>query len=221
MTIYEMILRPKWLCTKIQFIRSNNTSIIYHYYLCIKHTIFYFIFYIFFARNFGYSGNIVKCNDKKEYIVVHNDFQSTIILYREGVFKVLVCCTILYPFRSIMFVYDIDIFGKISNIKFEKKYVTSIESQCDIIEFRNILQLFNIVLLNLESLDDTFFINTISHIRDLHIHLLYLCEKPVLLIQRMFRKAISNPNYELCRTRLMKEYNIMNNDILNNKNTLI
>lgn len=207
-----MILRPRWLCTRLQFVRGQNTNIIYHMYLCIKHRILYLLFYFLFARRFGFPGNIVTCNDGNTYIVVHNDFQSTIILYRENIFTILLCCTKLKLPR--MFTYDIS--NKIQNSGFHQRYVKTIHGECDIIYFRNILESFNKAISYLESLEDTFYIDCIAHVRILHTHLLYLTERPVLLIQRMFRKSISNPEHKMCERRLLREYHNFINDIEHN-----
>ena len=210
-------LQTRWKCTKLDFMKGNNTNIVYHYYLCFKHRLLYFLFYLIYARKFGSCGNIVTCNDEQQYVVVHNDFQSTIIIYRDTIFSILLCCTKIYPFRSIMFTYDIEVKNDhmiVCNPRFERKCVIKKHERIsDLFEFQKILQMFTSVISYFESSGNTLYIDTFHHIRDLHTHLLYLCERPITLIQRMFRKAISDPNYKLCRSRLLNEYAILQNEL--------
>lgn len=173
-----------------------------------------------YAKHYGNPGSIVTCDDNKEYVVVHNDFQSTIILYRKNIFTVLQCYYwLIRPFAPITLCFDITMHENIvesvgTNMQYRNKHVIKkTQNTVDIITFREILCKFNSVISIIDNANIEFYSLPIHYIRDQHTHLLYLCERPLLLIQRTFRKAISNPNYRLCRSRLMREYNLLKSEL--------
>lgn len=216
-------IRTKFYNNKMIFIRKNNMNIVYFYFLCLKYKFLYFLFRYNYCNKYGNPGNIIKCSDGKTYTVVHNDYQSTIILYKDNIFKILLCCTSLFRcIKSLMISYDIMILHNtntnnninISNISLESIYVYHKEDgYIGILEFRNILILFHEVMKYLKILHDKSYLNSIIHIGKMNAHLIYLCEEPALRIQRKFRKIISDPTYKMCRSRLYHEYNNLINDV--------
>jgi hypothetical protein len=186
--------------------------------MCIKYRVLYFIFKLLYARRYGSPGSLVRCNDGLDWTVVYNDDQSTVVIYREDVFRIVT----FYggPLPSVFNICSADIctyddekrmrnFTRrpIRPLRIMSKKTSFIAFLEMLEEFQNVIAHYDMYQSAHDSDISSFVFKLLTHhIIHLHYHLKYLCERHALCIQRMFKTAISDPAYVLCRRRLRREF---------------
>ena len=203
------MFRYKWNCTRLEFVRNEQLSYIGFLLQSIKYRIVYLFFRITYARYFGYPGSVVLCNDGSEWVVAYNDFQSTVVLYKDGNFRVIICYGKRFP-RSMYDLASIDICTKTKEMhSFTSKPVHTtriLERRIEVCTFMKILESFDDIICHYSNYRDNMFELFSRHIIHLHHHLKFLCERHVLCIQRVFKKCVTNPAHDMCRRRLQREF---------------
>lgn len=210
-----MIFNTLRKCKGGQCVREPDVSLLHYWMQYVGYKANTFFFSTLVAAGYGKPGTIVECNDGNIYRVMHNNFENTVVLYKpnSNTFTIIQCAMLNNFADTHRFIYTItvEIIRNAGVLYTPIKYdpliaVKRFKNSTNILDFHYILKKFSriIEINNIYRL--TMATNAIQPVRDQHIHLLYLCERPALIIQRMFRKAIADPRYKMCRSRLMREY---------------
>jgi hypothetical protein len=175
---------------------------------------------LLYFRFFGPPGTVVHCSDGLEWLVVYNDNQSTVVVYRNNVFRLIIV-------RINFSLSTLEICSKTRKLirlahKDHMRVLRIVHTKPNFTEFYDVVNMFHDIIEyykeNIVHIDPTWHLTAndlfyafTHHIIHLHHHLRYLCERHVTCIQRVFREANTNPRRVLCRKRLLWEFHELYN----------